>query len=360
MVADLNPNASTTVDLTGVSDYSVDFMFPDSASGKDFRWINSKAGEYLGYYKSIPELKKAIDALAAWTIGKGWTADSETTILLDHVKGWGEDTFDSIVWNMIVCKKIFGDAFAEIIRDDKTGLLLNLKVLYPGDVTIITHKNGFIKGYEVNSGGEIQKYSPKEILHLCNDRVMNEVHGTSVIEACKWVIDARNEAMSDFRKILHLNMHFRYIEVDFDDSTSLSTMKTQYADAIANGTILLVPKGTAEIKSVNPSIIDPQSWIRYLENFFYSAVGVPKVILGGSEEFTEASSKTAYLTFEQLWKKEQNDFMQDFWNQVYLRVEFYEPASLRNEMLQSEEKNTGQMTAAQPHEMTADLSGEGL
>lgn len=359
-MANLNPNSSTTIDLSGHSDYSVTSVVPDSSQSDEHRWVNDKASEYLGYYKSIPELKKAIDALANWTVGKGYTTNPETEVLLEHIRGWGEDTFESIIWNMIVSKKIFGDAFAEIIRDEKSEKIINFKPLYSGDVAIITDKNGILKRYEVTTGNDVVPFKPKEILHICNDRVANEIHGTSVIEACKWVIDARNEAMSDYRKILHRNMHFRYMEVDFDDTTTINNLKTQYQDSLKNGDILLIPKGSAEIKTVNPSIIDPQTWIRYLENFFYSAVGVPKVILGGSEEFTEASSKTAYLTFEQIWQKEQNDFSADLWNQAYLRIEFYKPASLKNEMLQSGQKNTGQMTVAQPHEMTADMSGEGL
>ena len=360
-MAELKAGSSTTTDLSGsVADFSVDSKTTDGVSGDETYYDFPDAKKHLGYYKTIPELKKAIDALALWVAGKGYTSDQQTKIILEHITGWGEDTFDSIISNMIVCKKVYGDAFAEIIEDEH-GLLLNLKVLDPASMRIVADKNGVIKRYEQrskakNNANEI--FEPREIFHICNDRVADEIHGTSVIESCQWVIDARNEAMTDFRKILHRNMHFRWMEVDFDDTATMTTMKTQYADAIKNGELLLLPKGTAELKTLTPSIIDPQAWIRYLENFFYNAVGIPKVVLGGSEEFTESSAKVGYLTFEQVYSKEQNDFKQDFWNQVYLKIEFNKPASLKNEMLSSEEKNTGQMTAAQPHETQIGL-GEG-
>src|SRR3990167_2965706 len=363
-MANLNATNTTTTDLTGsVSDYSVDLKTTDGASGtEETSYSNANASKYFGYYKQIPELKKAIDALALWVSGKGYIADTQTKLILEHITGWGEDTFDSIISNMVVCKKVYGDAFAEIIRDKDSGLLLNLKVLDPASITIVADESGIVKRYEQTSkakDGKTKKFEPNEILHLCNDRVADEIHGTSVIESCQWVIDARNEAMSDFRKILHRNMHFRYMEVDFDDTATMTAIKSQYADAVKNGELLLLPKGTAEMKTLVPSIIDPQAWIRYLENFFYNAVGIPKVVLGGSEEFTESSAKVGYLTFEQVYSKEQNDFRQDFWNQVYLRIEFNKPASLKNEMLSSEEKNTGQMTAAQPHETQSIGMGEG-
>ena len=84
-----------------------------------------------------------------------------------------------------------------------------------------------------------------------------------------------------------------------------------------------------------------------MENFFYQAVGIPKVILGGSEEFTEASSKISYLTYEQIYTREITELESDLWNQLAIRLKFNKPASLKNEMLSSEDKNTGQ-TSFQP------------
>jgi hypothetical protein len=360
-MANLNAANATTTDLSNsVSDYTVTTQVTDAGSQKENKWENPNATKYLGFYKSIPELKKSIDALALWAVGKGYDADPETTLILEHMNGWGEDTFESICMNLIICKKIFGDAYAEIVRDADTDTLLNLKVLDPAKMTHVTNDKGILIRYEYRTGNKVAEFEPEKILHLSNDRIADEIHGTSVIEACEWVILARNEAMTDFRKILHRNMHFRYMEVDFDDTATLNSIKNQYADAVKNGELLLLPKGTAEMKTVNPSIIDPQSWIRYLENFFYNAVGIPKVVLGGSEEFTESSAKVGYLTFEQVYSREQNDLQQDLWNQVAIEVTFFKPASLKNEMITSNQKNTGQLTAAQPHEMTADMSGEGL
>src|SRR3990167_3472411 len=97
---------------------------------------NSNWSQYLGYYKTIPELRAAIDAKATWTVGKGFTADPETTLILDLIKGFGKDTFNTILENMIRTYLIGGDAFCEIIRDDEANLI-NLKPLDPGSIRII-------------------------------------------------------------------------------------------------------------------------------------------------------------------------------------------------------------------------------
>jgi hypothetical protein len=116
--------------------------------------------------------------------------------------------------------------------------------------------------------------------------------------------------------------------------------------------MLVLPMKTADIKDSAVSVKDFLSWISYLENFFYQAVGIPKIILGGSQEFTEASSKVGYLTFEQVYMSEQRKLEQDLWNQIGIFVKFERPISLKDEMAQSEAKNTGQV-GFQPNDTVA-------
>lgn len=356
-MANTDIRATTTTDMSsGVKDFTVsNITIDEEGNSPETWWVNPNWSEYLGYYKSIPELKKAIDALAYWTAGKGYKTDNRTKALLGNVTGWGEDSFQSIMQNMLTVKKINGDSFAEIIRNDK-GTLVNIKPLNPSNLRIVVNKKGLIVRYEeLNQKQDTaRKFTPDKILHLSNDRIANEIHGVSVVEACKWVIDARNEAMSDWRRILHRNLAgLRIIEVDEDDPSKLNTLKAQWATAINKGEVLILPKGTASPVNINPPI-NPESWIRYLENFFYQAVGVPKIILGGSQEFTEASSKIGYLTFEQIYATEQRLLEDDLWNQLAIKIIFERPISLKDELNESEAKNTGQ-TGFQPTDTQAQV-----
>lgn len=355
---DINNTTRTDMDNT-VSDFEIDagIIDEESTTGTT-EWISSHFSEYIGYYKTIPELKKAIDALADWTIGRGYKTDGRTTNMLKLISGWGEDTFQSILWNMLVIKKINGDSFAEIMRDpNNPSIIINIKPLNPSRIKIVVNQKGRIKHYEElgRDNKAKRKFKPKDILHLSNDRVANEIHGVSVVEACKWVIDARNEAMRDWRRILHRNLAaVRIIEVDEDDTTRLNKLKNIWEEAVDKGDVMIMPKGVASPVNTDAPV-NPESWIRYLENFFYQAVGVPKIILGGSQEFTEASSKIGYLTFEQVYMSEQRLLEQDIFAQLGLTIKFERPVSIKEDIVSSEAANTGQV-GFQPNEVNTGVT----
>lgn len=349
-------NATTTQLNSGVSNFSVASQVLDTGSGKEIYYDFPDARQQLGYYKKIPELKKAVDNLIIWTIGKGYETNSYNRVILEHLTGWGEDSFQSISKNLLIQKKIFGDGFAEIIRDKDTGTLINLKPLFTGDMRVVCNNKGFIIRYEQRTQkGEVEKFKPNEILHICNDRIGNEIHGVSIIDACKWIIDARNEAMNDWRRISHRST-IRVLYVDIEDPTKLNTLREQYKEGIKNGEVLILPgkKGDIEFEDLTlPPLEAYLGWIQYLENVFYQAVGIPRVI-ASSQEYSEASSKVGYLTFEPIYTNEQTEYELDLWNKLGIKVKFNRPPSLSSTMQDSETKNTGQ-TGFQANEVEASV-----
>lgn len=343
-MADLKiENASTTNLTDNVDDFNVSSETLDEAQNqKESYYDFPNSSEYLGYYKKIPELKRAIDALATWTCGKGYKPQSvRTEVILENIKGWGEDSFEQICFNLIVQKKVFGDAFAEIIRDEK-GDLINLKPLYAGNMRVVVNEKGLIKRYEQRNKKKKIIFEPHEILHLSENRIGNEIHGNSIIESVKWVIDARNEALQDERKLKHRELAMGVLYVDTDDTTKRDEIISQYEDAVNNGEVLVLPKDVAELEHSKSRASDRLLWIQYLENFFYQAVGIPRVI-ATSENYTEASSKVGYLTFEPIYTWEQTQLERDLWGQLAIKIKFNRPASLAGTLQEDEEKNTGQV-----------------
>ena len=336
-----------------VDTYTVDTAQTDGVMDqKETTWINSNWPQQLGYFKTIPELNRAITALTVWTAGKGYTTDTGTEVLLEGITGWGEDTFTSIMINMLKVKKIGGDAFAEIIRNKETGTLLNIKILDPSVIRIVVNREGVIIRYEQTSKTKNpdRKIMPENMLHLCNDRIADEIHGTSIVSLCEKVVLARNEMMADRRKVLHRNVvPFRIIEVESDNTTKIALLKKQYEDAINKGEVIVVPKGNVTINDSNIQIVDSLQDIRYLENFFYQAVGVPRVI-ATSEDYTESGSKVGFLTFEPVYTNEQTQLEGDLWNQLAIKVKFNRPPSLGGELSRDEQKD-GQ--AFQPNDVNA-------
>jgi hypothetical protein len=272
-MSELNPSKSTTTNLSSLQGYSVGTKALDySGSNDETYWYFTKASEYYGFYKNIPELKQAVDALAMWTAGKGFEpVDPITKVELDFVSGWGEDSIDSILENMIVVKKIIGDSFAEIIRDKETDKLLNIKPISPERVRIVVDENGIIIRYDVFKKNDWKEIKKQNMLHLANNRLADEIHGVSVIESCRWIIEARNEAMDTYRKILKRSLALGILYIDSDDSVKINAIMEKYKQAVNKGEVLVLPKDVAEIKDSNVSVKDFLSWIGYLENVFYQA-----------------------------------------------------------------------------------------
>ncbi len=355
-------DAAVSSNLTNtVKDFEVGALNTEGATGQDeTEFMNDKWALWFGYYKTIPELTSVIDAKATWTVGKGFQADEITTMLLDTIKGWGKDTFNTILENMIRTYNIGGDAFTEIIRDDE-GNLINLKVLDPGSIKIVVNRQGIIKRYEqVNKINKKQKkiFQPEDIFHLARNRVADEIHGVSIIERLIPIILKKNEAMEDWKRVLHRNIDPLWVfHLDTDNKSEIDAFKAKYDKARANGENMYVPKDVVvpELQATAPNAtLNPLPWIDNLDAKFYEAAQVPKIIVGGTGAITEAAVKIAYLAFQQTIEEEQLFVEEEVLAQLNLLIELEFPASLENELLSDKQKDGPQNI--DPSETTA---GEG-
>ena len=341
-----------------ITDYSVT---PESVDGpqdqKETYYDNTNWTTYLGYYKSTPRFKSAVNAKARWTVGKGYKANEVTEIALSIITGNGKDTFNTILENMIRTYQIGGDAFCEIIRDNK-GKLINLKPLDPENIRIVANRGGRIIRYEqrnkVKGGGvDVRKFKPEEMFHLMKDRIADEIHGTSLVPAVENIIKSMEEAMADFKKLLHRNVYPVVIwHLDTDDPAKIATFKAKADLASTQGENIYIPKGSVEreVGGVAPNgTLNPLPWISLLAQEFYQATGVPMIVSGGSSEITEASAKIAYLAFEQTIEEEQLYIEEAFLAQLNLEIDLEFPASLQNELL-SDRSKSETMQASTPED----------
>ena len=346
-----------------MTDYSVDTKNTDSVGDqKETRWINTNWSQQLGYYKSIPELNSTIDARATWTVGKGIIGgtkekpDPQMQLTLDLMKGFGKDTFNTIIENMIRTMWIGGDSYAEIIRNKK-GDLINIKPLDPGVMTIIANRKGQITGYKQTSKTKDapKRLTKEKIFHLSRNRVADEIHGVSVIEKLENIILMRNESMTDYKGMMHRFMKPRYIfHLDTDDDTKIAKFKASMDKAWADGENIYVPKGAVvpEQMSISPnSTLSPLAWIDSLNDYFYEACATPKIIVGNSKNFTEASAKIVYLAFQQSVEEDQTYIEEQVGQQLGIEIELEFPASLENELLSDKAKD-GPLKASQPSDTT--------
>jgi len=359
-------DSSVESDLSSaITDYSVGAQQTDGPTDqKETTWINSNWSQQLGYYNEIPELGAVIDAKARWTVGKGFQADEITTMLLDTIKGFGVDTFNTILENLKRTMEIGGDSFAEIIRDEEENLI-NVKPLDPGVMKIIVDRRGLIIRYEQTSKNKNnpKKFTPEQIFHLPRNRVADQIHGTSMIKNLEWIIKAKNEIQAIVKQLMQRHLKpVMIFHLDTDDPTEIASFKAKMDKAYADGENMYIPKDVVvpEVLSIAPNAtLNPLPWLEWLNDQFYLASGVPKIILGGTGAITEAAVKIAYLAFEQTIREDQLYIEEQVLSQLNLIIKLEIPASLQNEMLSDEKKDGAESEAPQAIKPSETTAGEG-
>jgi len=346
----LNLNKAQASDYSGLDEYAIDTKQTDGISDSDETgWINVKASQYWGYFNAIPELKSAILMKAIWVCGKGYEADAGTKVILDHISGWGKDTFADILFNMEICKRIYGDAFAEIIRaDDKNKTLINLKVLDPASIKIIVDNKGIIKRYEQISktgitGKILNTFKPEDILHFSHNRLADQLHGISDIETLEPTLLADSQSFEDMVKLMHFQAKpFIVFKLKTDDETKIKTFADKIRSARNLGEDMFIPDDenllSYEVIQVNPSAVLLE-WRNDLKNRFYRSLGLPQIVFGSSGT-TESGGKIEYLAHEQIFEKDQKNVENQIWTQLFLKIDLIPPVSLL-ENLQTDQMKDG-------------------
>ena len=357
-MTELDINQIGTTDMTNeVTDYSVDPVSTDGATDqKETEWINTNWTQQLGYYKDIPEVNTAIDALATWTVGKGYNTDRFEQSNLKVLSGIGIDTFNTILENAIRTMQIGGDAFLEIVRDE--GFIINLKPLDPESMKIVANRKGIIIRYEQTdrrTKKTTKTFKPAEIFHLSRNRVADEIHGQSLVDPLAKVILFKNELLDNSKTMMQRWVKPIFIvHADTDDPTKLAAIKSKLAASVEDGENIVVPKGAVvpELMAVaGNASLNPLPMLQYLDSVFTQISRVPDVIVGGSKNLTEASSKIVYLAWQQTVEGEQLYIEEEVAAQLGYDIQLEFPASLENELLSDKAKDGA--VNMQPNETTA-------
>jgi hypothetical protein len=296
---------------------------------------------------------------ALWVCGKGYTADPETTVILDHVSGWGKDNFRTVLFNLLVQTYLAGDGFAEIIRDEKTGTILNVKCLDPGSIKIVVDRKGVIKRYEQtnNLAGGVIKFEPDEILHFSNNRIGGECHGTSDIKAMEKTILAEYESFEDTKQVMHrFAKPLIMFRLGTDNPTEIASFANKMDAALAaNHNNIYIPddKNTVSYEVININVSDLiLAWRDSITRKFYRALGLP-LILFGSSTGTESASKIEYLAHEEIFSHNQLFVEDNIWNQLYLKIKLNTPVTLLDNLQTDQAKDANQGMEIQPADVTA-------
>jgi hypothetical protein len=342
-------NSDIGTSSTTTEDFSISALNTDGATGqKETTWQNTKWSTQWGYFNQIADLKSAIVSKAIWNVGKGYIADPTTTSILDHIKGWGKDTFDDILFNMEITRRIGGDAYAEIIRDKDTQTIINLKPLDPSTIKIVVDDKGIIKRYEQVSKtpqGQAQsvKFLVEDIFHLSNNRLADQIHGISDIDVMEETLLAEGESFDDMKKIMHRQAKpLIMFKLGTDDPVKISAFIAKMDKATKQGDNIYIPDDansvSYEVVQVTPSPL-VLNWRDDIRNKFYRTIGLPQLIPSGASQTTESGGKIGYLSFEQVVEKDQRFLEAQIWQQLNLKINLIPPSSLASELQTDNDKD---------------------
>ena len=360
-MAELNPSRATTTDLKNqVPDWIVQSMSLDNVnkSSEETYQYFPDATKYFGYYFQVAEVFNSANALATWSVSRGWTAqDPSLKAELDHVRGMGNDSFTKLMWNHLVTKIIVGDAFMEIKRN-KSDLLLNMIPISPERVRIVFNKSGLIKRYDAWNGEDWKAIKKENMLHSSNKKIGDSMHGTSQITASEFLVKAINEALEDEKIIKHRDKALGIVYYETDKAGKINTVNAAIEKAVKDGDMVGLPQDTAKIEPYpSRSSEDRTDWLQFLERKFYQTFGVPRSI-ASSDGTSEVGGKMGHVIFEPIYTKEQVDLEEDLETQQGIIIKFNRPPSLGGMQPEIDEsKNTGQL-GIQPNDVSVTTERE--
>lgn len=345
-------------------DYIPPIMNTDGVSSqKETRYFNTRWTEYFGQFMDNPHLKNAITLRATWDLGKGYTTDPATGIILDHITGWGKETFIDVLFNMDMTMCIGGDAYAQIIRDDVTDDIINLKPLNPASIVHVIDGKGIIKGYEQitrlgDSSSPIKELDVDEILHFSLDRMADNIHGTSLIPAMTKILNAWGENFTDRQLVMHRQAKPLIIfKLRTDNATVIEQFKQKMQDAMRKATdnMIFIPDDenmlSYDVLKIEPSALLFQQ-ADSLRKDFYSVVGSAE-LLSDSSGSTESGGKIGSINNSQIVDKRQSYIEGQIWNQLQLKIELTPPDSLIENLKGDESKDAQNALTFQPNDMMA-------
>lgn len=305
-------------------------------------WQSKYWDIYNGYYKEHNPIKGVINKLGTWSVGRGYEAEENLKKILNRIRGWGKESFEDILSNLIRTRHVNGDAYAEIVRD-KAGRLINLKPLNPGRIIHVIKSNGTLKRYDwIRSDGSKEPFEVNEIFHLVLNRDANEVHGTGDIESIQKYLDKIKQLDEDMATLFH-----RFVvpaimfKLDTDNTSKIAAYKANMDKALNTGQNIYVPQQAVEHDVIEGkgTVADPMQWRRLWVDEVVRSGGVPALIMAQEAGTTEASSKMVIFTWEQVIREEQKYVETQCLNQLGIKINLIPPESIEDSLSKDEKKD---------------------
>lgn len=346
-------------------DYEAPATDTDGVSAqKETFYDNEDWRDNFGLFNDDPHSANVCINRGQWIWGRGWEADQLTEQRMELWNGWGKDTALDILQNMEVTCAIQGDSHAEIIWNDseKRDFPINIKPLNPGTMRHVVNGKGVLVRFEqlARLGDKVEvvrKFNPEDILHFVNDRIADQIHGTSILKRLRKYILAQGESFEDNKLVMHREAKpVILIKLKTSDTTKIGEIKSrvQEAQRMSTDNIMFIPDDqdvfSYEVLKINTPSPILMEWKDSVRKDLYSTGGSPE-LLSDSSGSTESGGKIGNLNFAQIVEKRQLEREQQIKRQLHLQINLMPPKSIEETLMTDAMKDgAGQQLNFQPQD----------
>ncbi len=216
------------------------------------------------------------------------------------------DSFSDIISEVAVDLHLYGDAYMEIVKDDK-GIPIALYNIYAPSVKILVNRHGTVLGYVQNangasSGDKSVIFDATEVVHFKLPNPGNEVYGLSPLESLFTPIQtdlhAQNYNLKFFKNDATPRLH-----IDLGNCTLPQLKRTKeffksqfhgqpHKTLITEGGVKVSPIGTA------PADMDFLKQRKFSRDEICAVFGVPPMKIGIFEDVNRASALESDKSFK--------------------------------------------------------------
>jgi HK97 family phage portal protein len=275
-------------------------------------------------YLEDPIVRSCVNITVEAIMGDGYLLEGKTELHVKRVKNsFKEMFFQKFLQDVVTSLTIYGDAYAELVRDGGGGLLKTARPLDAATIRIDYDEHGTVLKFIQRVLHRRVDFYPDEMAHFSINNIGGRPYGTSDLQAILNTIQAKQAAQS------YNTEYFRrpglprviYISKNISEPQNKRIVETLKTVTPQSDLYFNVQNGELDVKEVAPSNTDMQfvELMEFLRSEMIAAMAVPPIFLG----ITEGSNRSNAQTQLEAWdrrKKKLRLVIQDLINTQLLTV----------------------------------------
>ena len=299
-------------------------------------YYQTRYSEWNGLVFRNPTVRQIVEIRAA-SVFSSWAIkgahEKEARRMIDNIRGRNGETFKQIMSNMYKIAYICGDAYAEIIWDEKgpeEGIIERLEILPSDNIRQIIER-GTIKRYEEIDGNGVwvpkwdkDKGTLTRIFHIRYNPRGAITHGLGMIEGLNNILVSWEQLMQVGQDIYErMSQPKQIILAKTSNKDQLDLLRNAIRDAgnTWDGVAVLPASLIEDTKEItlNPSL-KPQEYLDFLNKEIFKATATPEIVLGTGYSTSEEDAKTRIAGFMGSIRYDQECFEEDVQRQLFNQI----------------------------------------